>query len=50
LSRSIFERAWVYTLILTSLWSKISFMTSSNLWERAPSVSSAFRLPYCFFY
>jgi hypothetical protein len=49
LPRSIFERARAYTPIFTSLWSKVSILISRNLWERAPSVSSAFRFPYHLF-
>jgi hypothetical protein len=49
LPRSIFERAQAYIPSFSTLWSKISFLTSRNLWERAPSVSSALRFPYHFF-
>jgi hypothetical protein len=43
--RSIFEGARAYVPTFSKLGSKISFLTSRNLWERAPSVSSAFRFP-----
>jgi hypothetical protein len=45
LPRSIFERARAYILNFTLLWLKISVLIDRNLWERAPSVSSALRSP-----
>jgi hypothetical protein len=49
LPRSIFEGARACIPTFSSLWLKLSFLIGKNLWERAPSVSSAFRFPYHFF-
>jgi hypothetical protein len=49
LPRSIFERARACIPTFSTLLSKMSLLTSMNLWERASSVSSALRFPYLFF-
>jgi hypothetical protein len=47
--KPILERVRAYIPTFSTLSSKMSFLTSRNLWERTPSVSSALRFPYRFF-
>jgi hypothetical protein len=47
--KPILEGVQSYIPTFSTLSSKMSFLTSRNLWERTPSVRSAFRFPYRFF-
>jgi hypothetical protein len=49
LPKPILERVRAYIPTFSTLLSKMSFLTSKNLWERTPSLSSALMLPYHFF-